>query len=248
MTGGPGGDDAVEERIQSYLDEVLVAARGRPRDVRRLLAEVETHLRDSIDAGIAAGLDPWDATETALARFGPPSGVVVRASAPVYRTLAAQVGEAGLLLVSVLCLAVGLASIPDAVIAVAGWSNFVTGAKLGEPSSIGQLTETVRNHLLFGVAGFVAVTAWWMLHLRRRARPVILPTWFALAVCGVSSIAVAALFLGIGVVDIVRHIDAAAGGVVGTGDLIATGGTVAAVAVVCWFIWGRQVTRLMSSG
>lgn len=163
------------------------------------------------------------------------------------RTSAAQVGEAALLLVSVLCLAVGVASIPDAVIAVAGRSNLVTGAKLSQPSSIDQLIETVRNHLVGGVVGFVALMAWWVLHVRRRARPVILPSWLAYVVCGVASVAVAAVFLGVGIFDLARHVDAAAGGMVGAGDLIATGATVAAAAVLCWLTWGMQVTRLRPS-
>lgn len=240
MTGVP---DVVEERIQSYLDEVLLAARGRPREVRWLLAEVETHLRDSVDAGIAAGLDPAAAVDVALERFGPPAGVVRGSSWSTYRTVAAQVGEAALLLMTVLCLAVGLASIPDAVIALAGGSDLVTGATFGQPLSTAELAETVRNHLLGGVVGFVGLMAWWTLRVRRRARPVILPTWFASLVCGISLLAVAAVFLGVGILNLAQHIDAVAGGVVGAGDLMATGATIAAVAVLCWLAWGIQVTR-----
>lgn len=243
MTGGPGGHDAVEERIQSYLDEVFVVARGRPREVRWLLAEVETHLRDSVDAGVAAGLDRWEAMEGALARFGPPAGVVRNASAPAYQTLAAQIGEAALLLVSVLGLAVGVASVPVAAIALVGGSDLVTGAQPGQPVSVDQLTEMVRNHLLAGVAGFIALTVWWVLYVRRRGRPIVLPAWFALTVCGVSSVGVAAVFLAVGVRDLARRTYLAAGGTVGAGDLIATGATVAVVAVLCWLTLGRQVTR-----
>lgn len=243
MTGRPSGHDDVEERIQSYLDEVLLAAHGRPRDVRWLLAEVETHLRESVDAGIAAGLDRWEATEVALERFGPPAVLVRGASVAAYRTLAAQLGEAALLLVGVLCLAVGVASIPVAAVALTGGSDLVTGAHLGQPPSVDQLTDTVRNHLLCGVAGFVALAAWWVLRVRRRSRPVVLPAWFALTVCGVSSVAVAATFLAVGLRDMALHAYDAAGGLVGAGDLVATGATVAAAGVLCWLTLGRQVTR-----
>ena len=60
MTGLPGEDgqlDDAEERIESYLDELLLTLRGRPREARGLLSEVDSHLRESIEAGLAAGLD-----------------------------------------------------------------------------------------------------------------------------------------------------------------------------------------------
>ncbi|MBO0810753.1 MAG: hypothetical protein J2P23_01775 [Microlunatus sp.] len=239
MTGDSADDP--EERIQSYLDEVLLVASGRPRDVRGLLAEVEAHLRESVDAGLAAGLDRRQATEVALQRFGPPAGVVRGSSAAAYRTMIAQLCEAGLLLVSVLCLAVGVASVPVAVVAMTGRSDLVTGRQSGQPP-VDQLTETVRNHLVFGVVGVVTLVSWWLLQLRRRTRPVVLQSWFALTVCGVSTVAVAAIFLTVGLRDLVLHIDSAAG-VVGAGDLVVTGATIAVAAALSWLALGRQATR-----
>jgi hypothetical protein len=63
--------------VEAYLDRLLVELRGRARDVRRILAEVDDHLHDAVDAGMAEGLSLDDARARAIARFGPP-GVVAR--------------------------------------------------------------------------------------------------------------------------------------------------------------------------
>jgi hypothetical protein len=60
--------DAIEE----YLDVLVVALRGRARRVRRILAEVEDHLQDGYDEGLARGLTPADAADAAVKRFGAP--------------------------------------------------------------------------------------------------------------------------------------------------------------------------------
>lgn len=104
-----------------------------------------------------------------------------------------------------------------------------------------QLTEVVRNHLLCGVAGFAALGTWWVLHVRRQARPAVLPAGFGLAVCGTWAVAVAAALLTFGIRDLVLH--TAAGGPVTPADLVATGGTVTAAALSCWLLLARQVTR-----
>jgi hypothetical protein len=59
-------DDIVEE----YLDELFVALRGQPRQVRRMLAETEEHLRLAIIDDLARGTPAEDATVAAVARFG----------------------------------------------------------------------------------------------------------------------------------------------------------------------------------
>jgi hypothetical protein len=59
-------DDIVEE----YLDELFVALRGQPRQVRRMLAETEEHLRLTIIDDLARGTPAEDATVAAVARFG----------------------------------------------------------------------------------------------------------------------------------------------------------------------------------
>jgi hypothetical protein len=74
MTETGPAEDAVEE----YLDRLLVELRGRGRDVRRILAEVEGHLHDAMEAAMAEGLSVEDAERRALARFGSPAAVARR--------------------------------------------------------------------------------------------------------------------------------------------------------------------------
>lgn len=59
-------DDIVED----YLDELFVALRGQPRQIRRMLAEAEEHLRSAITDDLAHGTLAEDAGVAAVARFG----------------------------------------------------------------------------------------------------------------------------------------------------------------------------------
>ncbi len=59
-------DDVVED----YLDELFVALRGQPRQVRRMLAETEEHLHSAIVDDVAHGTPAQDAAGAAVARFG----------------------------------------------------------------------------------------------------------------------------------------------------------------------------------
>jgi hypothetical protein len=103
MTGDIAGThgDAVED----FLDRLLVSLSGSPRRVRHTLAEVESHLRDAVDEGMAAGLSEPEAQEWAVERMGPvhtvtggpaalsrPSGALMRR----LTLMAALVGGAGL--------------------------------------------------------------------------------------------------------------------------------------------------------
>lgn len=60
----------VNETVEDYLDALLGALRGRPREVRRALSEVEAHLYDAVGQAIAGGLDEARAGEQAVQRFG----------------------------------------------------------------------------------------------------------------------------------------------------------------------------------
>ena len=63
--------DAPGDAIEDYLDRLLVTLSGSPRQVRYTLAEVEAHLRDAVDEGIAAGLTEPEAQAQAVQRMGP---------------------------------------------------------------------------------------------------------------------------------------------------------------------------------
>lgn len=256
--GDPG------ELIDSYLDELLLVLRGRPREARRLLAEVETHLRESIEAHVAAGMDELAATEEALRRLGPPSAVARGLPPqPAYRAFLSQMTEAALLVVSLLFLAAGVAAVPAAVVGLTANTRVVTGDQAGRALTPGRcqqllhmlavpgcpqalaahhLQEVIRNHLLSGWLGFLVLVAWWVLHVHRRTRPAVLPAGFALTVCGTLIGIVAAFLLAIGIPDVARGTDSV-GGVIGSGDLVATGATMMAAALLCWAALARQATH-----
>ena len=59
-----------DDLIEAYLDDLLVALRGTPRDIRHTLAECEAHLRDSAEREIAQGASVEQAARNALAQFG----------------------------------------------------------------------------------------------------------------------------------------------------------------------------------
>ena len=51
-------DVLADDPIEIYLDRLLVALSGSPRDVRRALAEAELHLYESAASLEASGLRP----------------------------------------------------------------------------------------------------------------------------------------------------------------------------------------------
>ena len=62
--------------VEQYLDQLYVALRTRPRQARRVLAEAEDHLRESVAEGLAAGLSKREAEEHAVSSFGSVRAVV----------------------------------------------------------------------------------------------------------------------------------------------------------------------------
>jgi hypothetical protein len=71
-------DQAVSDPIEAYLDRLLVELSGRARNVRRILADADDHLRDAVESGVAEGLSTAEAEQRALDRFGSPSTVARR--------------------------------------------------------------------------------------------------------------------------------------------------------------------------
>jgi len=60
--------------VAEYLDQLRSRLRGADRDL--LLAEAEDHLRDTVTAGLAAGLTQREAEEAAISAFGSIRAVV----------------------------------------------------------------------------------------------------------------------------------------------------------------------------
>lgn len=65
-----------EDRVEVYLDQLYVSLRTTPREARRIIAEAEDHLRESVAAGLAAGLTDDEAQEAAISSFGSVQAVV----------------------------------------------------------------------------------------------------------------------------------------------------------------------------
>ena len=57
-----------DPRAEEYLDQIYASLRTTPREARRIIAEAEDHLRESVEAGLAAGLTERAAQEAATSR------------------------------------------------------------------------------------------------------------------------------------------------------------------------------------
>jgi len=64
---GPTGD---------YLDQLRASLPTKPAETSRILAEAEDHLRESVAAGLRAGLTETEAQEAAISAFGSVRAVV----------------------------------------------------------------------------------------------------------------------------------------------------------------------------
>jgi hypothetical protein len=145
MTGDITG--AHRDPVEDFLDRLLVSLRGSPRRVRHTLAEVEAHLRDAVDEGMAAGLSEADAQAWAVERMGPVHTVtggpatLSRPSRALMRRLtltAVLVGGAGLT-------AIGLAGL------IGRWFLALKGnAFLTAPWPSGSYTQADCAHWLAG--------------------------------------------------------------------------------------------------
>jgi hypothetical protein len=62
--------------IEDYLRELAASLHTRPPETGRILAEAEDHLRESMAAGLAAGLTETEAAEAAISAFGSVRAVV----------------------------------------------------------------------------------------------------------------------------------------------------------------------------
>ncbi len=123
----PGGD-----LVEQYLDQLYVALRARPREARRVLAEAEDHLRESVTEGLAAGLSEQEAQEHAVSSFGSVRAVVRAHDARLRRlpTLAVlrDVFMAAWRLGAIGLVAVGVSGLVAWVMNVAFGRGFVGGS------------------------------------------------------------------------------------------------------------------------
>jgi hypothetical protein len=66
--------------IDRYLDDVDSYLHVDRSHRERVLAEIEGHLHDAVDAHVADGMQPSDATRRAIAEVGPPRDVAMQFS------------------------------------------------------------------------------------------------------------------------------------------------------------------------
>jgi hypothetical protein len=99
--------------VEDYLRQLRVSLRTSPGETRRILAEAEDHLAESVAAGLAAGLTETEAAEAAISSFGSVRAVVRAHQTRHGRAVAALTGLAmatwllaGLVLVSVFAVGV----------------------------------------------------------------------------------------------------------------------------------------------
>jgi hypothetical protein len=246
---------APSERIDAYLDRLLVALRGRPADVRRVLAEAESHLYDAVDAGIDSGLDAEAAVDQALARFGSPGQVARRyrrADVSVLRELV----PSALLLVAVGLLAIGASGLLSMGFRAAWGSAFVAGDPPGvtytaprcadyeafHPEARTCAAAAAAHHadevetyrVAAGLLGVVVLAGWALLRRRRPSAlgavpPSLVPA-MATAAFGLAGAALAVQALGGGR----DH---------GAGQWLSA----AVVSLVLAGAYGRQVVRALSA-
>ncbi len=136
--------------IDAYLDRLLVELSGRARNVRRILAEVDDHLHDAVDEGIAEGLSPRDAEQRALDRFGSPAAVARRfARGPgriVPLPVLSQLVLAFALLAGVGLVAIGVSGALAAGMGMAFGQDFVAGDVAGVTYTPGRCADYYGYH------------------------------------------------------------------------------------------------------
>jgi hypothetical protein len=186
--GGPVGPDLVD----AYLDQLVVQLRLNGEDVRRVLAEVEDHLREATDAERARGLEVAAAQQAAIDRFGSPREVARRLAAERGRLLPASVlvnvAMVLVLVFGIALLAIGASGVVAAGLGSAFGKDFVAGDGPGvtytpercadffeqHPTAADCASAAVAHHydelvyfrLDAGVVGAVILAGW--AYVRRR--------------------------------------------------------------------------------
>jgi|GEM_PF-495979 len=143
-------DETVPDPIEAYLDRLLAELSGRARNVRRILAEVDDHLHDAVDEGVAAGLSTWEAEQAALARFGSPATVARRFTRGPGRLLPvpvlSQLVLALALLAGIGLVGVGVSGALAGGMGVAFGKDFVSGDVAGVTYTPARCADYLEYH------------------------------------------------------------------------------------------------------
>ncbi|HEX3393812.1 MAG TPA: permease prefix domain 1-containing protein [Acidimicrobiales bacterium] len=143
-------DQTVSDPIEVYLDRLLVELSGRARNVRRILAEADDHLRDAVESGVAEGLLPAEAEQRAIDRFGSPATVARRFTRRPGRLLPvpvlSQLVLALALLAGVGLVGVGVSGALAGGMGVAFGKDFVSGDVAGVTYTPARCADYLEYH------------------------------------------------------------------------------------------------------
>jgi hypothetical protein len=247
------------EPIEAYLDALQQRLAGSPREVRRMVAEAESHLYDALDAGLARGLSQSDAERAALEQFGTPGEVGAAHAAQrrtSWRDLSVRAVRQFAPLVAVGLLAIGASGLV-ARLMVAVWSPTTvfadaSGTRYGAGEchnwlsihphaptcTAAYIAESMADGLqlryaagVLGLALALALLLWRRWRPVRPVMPAVVPAFAALVAFGLVGIGLLALGL-----DQVRIADGH-----GSGQWLSA--AVVALPIAGYYLW-RFVSRL----
>ena len=258
----------MSDLIDAYLDQLLGRLRGSARDVRRVLAEAEDHLREAEAAGVAAGLSEPAAQQQAINQFGSPRLVArhfraVGAIAPLPRRevlTGAALALAGVAAVGLIAIGVsGL--VADGLGALFG-PGFVAGDLPGvtyTPERCAELLEYVKGpatcaqaatahhfgeiveyRVAAGILGLVMLGGYWLFRRSRHTTLLALPEGFS-AIVGTALFGAAAAVLLLDSLNAGVIAATEPGPVVGIGAALSAG----LVAILVAVGYGRSLYRTM---
>ena len=218
--------------IDDYLNDLVGLLRGRSKEVRRILVEVEEHLHDAVEAG---------ATEAeAIAAFGDPRTVARRFEPNAPRLLSSLVSMAWHL-GAIGLIAIGLSGALSLGARATMGSSFVAGDPVGvtytsarcadfaalhpevpscpRAASAHHADEVAVYRMAAGVLGLGALGVWWFaLRKRSSALPSDLEPILAAAAFGLAAL----VLYGQGLVSLAEGLHHGAGQWL-TGAIVATG-------------------------
>jgi hypothetical protein len=191
----PWGDPAAREVLDDYLDRMQERLPVRPRDLRRIMSEVEEHLNDDVVASVAAGSSPEQAARDAINRFGPPAEMAHRFRGSLLPSgiVAAALFRSGLLVCAIGAIAIGFSGLLAWVMGALFGQAFVSGDFPGvtytlercaqyaalvpgatscqEAAIVHHFGETVEYRVTMGILGLIALVVWALWRRASSANP-----------------------------------------------------------------------------
>jgi len=254
---------ADRDAVDRYLEDLATRLHGPAGKGRRVVAELEAHLHDAVDAHCSAGLDPGDAQAAALADFGSARQVAAavnqaawsRASGPVLRAVAGmlvRLAAAGLVVMGI---AAGAARLVAALTSTQTVYGLPAGAQMPAAScahwlgvqpqattcqQAGTLEASVDLTASLALAGVLGVLLWATIAVVYRAAPqpsAVLPRALAPAIA-MAGFAAAAAALAVLAAD-----DAVLSQAWGAGPWWTTAACSALAALVCAWLLIRALSR-----